>query len=108
MSEIVLHDSNSNVDYRLTFTRDSVRKLESMGFNLEEVGTKPMTMIPLLIRGAFLANHPSVSAKVVESLYDEMSGKESFMEALVEMYSNTLNSLLENNKKGKVKWERVG
>lgn len=108
MSEIVLHDQNSNTDYHLTFTRDSVRKIESMGFNIEEVGTKPVTMLPLLIRGAFMANHPSVSTKVIDELYNEMSDKQSFIEVLAELYAEPINSLLDDNKKGKVKWERVG
>lgn len=108
MSEIVIHDEHSNTDYRLTYTRDSIRKIEAMGFNIGELTDKPMTMIPLLIRGAFLSNHPSVSNKVIDELYDDLDDKESFISVLVELYQEPLTSLVGNTKKGKVKWEKIG
>ena len=42
-------------DYTLEFTRSSVATLEKQGFNIGDISDKPLTTLPTLFAGAFLA-----------------------------------------------------
>ena len=35
-------------EYTLEFTRNSIKKMEAKGFEIDKVGSKPMTMLPAL------------------------------------------------------------
>lgn len=90
-------------EYYLEFDRMSVKRLESMGFNFDLLDDKPVTMIPLFFRGAFLKNHPKEKPNVIDKIFDEISDKDKLIEALAEMYVETLQSLMDEPEKG-VKW----
>ena len=97
-------------EYVLEYNRQSVKTMESQGFVLEELTTKPMTMIPLLFSGAFIKNHSGkdgVKRKVVDEIFNEISDKTALMEALMEMYAETLATLTEDNGEGNVTWAMV-
>ena len=47
--------SYKGVDYTLEFTRKSIEIMEHKGFVLSDISEKPMTILPTLFRGAFLA-----------------------------------------------------
>ena len=97
-------------EYILEYNRQSVKSMESQGFVLEELTTKPMTMIPLLFSGAFIKNHSGkdgVKRKVVDEIFNEISDKTALMEALMEMYAETLSTLTEDNGEGNVTWAMV-
>ena len=64
-------------------------------------------MIPLLFSGAFIKNHSGkggVSRKVVDEIFDGIDDKAALMEALMEMYAETLGSLTDGNGEGNVTW----
>ena len=97
-------------EYVLEYNRQSVKTMESQGFVLEELTTKPMTMIPLLFAGAFIKNHSGkdgVKRKVIDEIFEEIGDKTALMEALMEMYADTLGSLTEGNGEGNVTWAMV-
>ena len=97
-------------EYVLEYNRQSVKTLESQGFVLEELTTKPMTMIPLLFSGAFIKNHSGkdgVKRKVVDEIFNEINDKTALMEALMEMYADTLSTLTEENGEGNATWALV-
>ena len=97
-------------EYVLEYNRQSVKTMESQGFVLEELTTKPMTMIPLLFAGAFIKNHSGkdgVKRKVVDEIFNEINDKTALMEALMEMYADTLSTLTEENGEGNVTWAMV-
>ena len=97
-------------EYVLEYNRQSVKTMESQGFVLEELTTKPMTMIPLLFSGAFIKNHSGkdgVKRKVVDEIFNEINDKTALMEALMEMYADTLSTLTEDNGEGNVTWAMV-
>ncbi len=97
-------------EYVLEYNRQSVKTMESQGFVLEELTTKPMTMIPLLFSGAFIKNHSGkdgVKRKVIDEIFDELPDKTALMEALMEMYAETLSTLTEDNSEGNVTWAMV-
>ena len=97
-------------EYVLEYNRQSVKTMESQGFVLEELTTKPMTMIPLLFAGAFIKNHSGkdgVKRKVVDEIFEEIGDKTALMEALMEMYADTLSTLTEGSGEGNATWAMV-
>lgn len=84
--------------YCLEYTRASVKYMEQMGFNPNDVGDKMMTRLPQLFRGAFIAHHPDVKNKVVDTIYDTMDDKVGLYKCLFEMFSDPYNEMLESPK----------
>ena len=106
MSKINL--TYGKTEYTLEYSRQSVKTMESQGFVLEELTAKPMTMIPLLFSGAFIKNHRGAKRKVIDEIFDNIENKTGLMEALMEMYAETLSSLTEDTQgEGNVSWAMV-
>lgn len=91
-------------EYELEYSRQSVKTMESRGFILDEISSKPMTMIPLLFEGAFIKNCPGVKRKVMDEIYDGIGDKTGFIQALAELYAETLSTLTESTSEGNVSW----
>ena len=105
MSKIVLiHDKK---EYELEFNRQSVKMMESQGFVLDEITSKPMTMIPLLFSGAFIKNCKGTKRVVIDEIFDSISDKTGLMQALMEMYADTLSTLTDSVGEGNVTWTLV-
>lgn len=99
-------------EYTLEYSRQSVKTMENQGFILEELTAKPANMIPLLFAGAFIKNHSGkngVKRKVIDEIFEEIDDKAALLEALMEMYAETLSSLTEGNNSGEgnVSWAMV-
>jgi hypothetical protein len=97
-------------EYILEYNRQSVKTMENQGFVLEELTKKPANMIPLLFAGAFIKNHSGkngVSRKVIDEIFDGIDDKTALMEALMEMYADTLSTLTDSNGEGNVTWALV-
>lgn len=93
--------------YVLEYTRGTVRDMEADGFDPSVIDSKPMTMIPMLIEGAFRKNHPFTKTATVDKIYQSIPRKEEFVRHLIEMYNEPLNSLIEEPEdgEGNVAWE---
>lgn len=95
-------------DYVLEYSRQSVKTMEAQGFNLEEITSKPMTMIPMLFSGAFIKNHKGMKRALVDEIYEEIGDKTNFMSALMDMYAETLSALTDDkDNEGNVAWAVV-
>ena len=109
MSKIVLNYEGK--EYDLEYSRQSVKMMESQGFVLDEITSKPMTMIPMLFAGAFIKNHSGkdgVKRKVIDEIFDNIADKNGLMEVLMEMYAETLSTLTESNDgEGNATWAVV-
>ncbi len=105
MSKIAL--TFENKEYVLEYNRQSVRQMEGQGFVLDEIASKPVTMIPLLFEGAFIKNCRGVKRKVISDIYEAIGDKTGLLEALMEMYAETLSTLTEENAEGNVSWAIV-
>lgn len=92
------------MDYTLEYTRSSIKQMEANGFNIQTVGDKPMTMLPMLFEGAFIARHKFTKPKVIHEIYDAMNDKQGLIGKLVEMYNECLESLLDDPKQGNLTW----
>lgn len=106
MSKITLNYNEK--DYTLEYNRQSVRMMESQGFVLEQISTKPVTMIPMMFQGAFIKNHRGMKRALIDEIYDEVADKSGLLNALMEMYAETLSSLTDENEvEGNAIWAVV-
>jgi hypothetical protein len=90
-------------DYTLEFTRQTVVQTEAMGFNANDIDTKPITSLSILFRGAFLAHHRDTRVSEIDKILEGMS-KEGLLQALAELYYEPIRVLMEDNSKNAVKW----
>ena len=103
MSKIVL--KHNNKEYVLEYNRQSVKQIEGQGFVLDDISTRPMTMIPLLFQGAFIKNCKGTKRAVIDEIYDGIGNKLDFISVLGEMYAETLSTLTDDSDEGNVTWE---
>ena len=106
MSKITL--TYDNKEYELEYNRQSVRTMEAQGFVLDEISSKPVTMIPRLFTGAFIKNHKGIKRSLMDEMYDELSDKTGLISALMEMYVDTLSTLTDDKENaGNATWVMV-
>lgn len=91
-----------NEEYVLEFSRNSVKTMEQQGFVLDQISEKPMTMIPLLVYGAFMKNNKGIKRSLVDEIYEHITdkvgdGENGFIQVLLEMYAETVNVLTDGS-----------
>lgn len=82
-------------DYTLEFTRRTVAEMEKKGFIASDITDKPMTMLPALFAGAFLAHHRFIKEYVINDIYSKLTNKEDLIGKLAEMYNEPILTLVE-------------
>lgn len=88
--------------YTLEFNRATVRQMEQNGFTLDKLGEQPMTMIPMLVQGAFVKNHRFIQRDLIDEIYAHIKNKvgngddNGFIHALGEMYAETVSELMDD------------
>ncbi len=95
-------------NYTLEFTRKSIEIMERQGFVISDIVDKPMSTLPALFAGAFLANHKWVKREVIDEIYEQMPNKQELLQKLAEMYNEPLEALMEDpeeNEGNVVNWE---
>lgn len=106
--QLVINDPVSGVTYTLEYTRKSVEMMEKQGFIADDVEKKPMTMLPALFAGAFLAHHRFVKREIIDSIYKKLTNKDKLIEKLVEMYNEPIMTLLtepeQEGNEGNLNW----
>ena len=102
MSKITM--TYNKTEYVLEYNRQSVKTMEGQGFRLEEITAMPMTMIPLLFQGAFYKNHRGIKRNLIDEIYEGIGDKTALMQALMEMYAETLSTLTDDTGEGNVTW----
>lgn len=92
-------------EYTLEYTRNTVRQMERRGFVADDIASKPMTVLPDLFAGAFLANHSQIKRAKIDEIYACMGDKQKLIGALTDMYNATIETLLDEPEEGKnVSW----
>lgn len=95
---ITLYFEDTGKTYTLEFSIDTVRQAERAGFDIDEIGSKPMTMIPELFYWAFKMHHPNISKEKTEHiLFEDIGGLnriEGFAERLRDLYYQPFLSLM--------------
>lgn len=82
-------------EYTLEFTRRTVAEMEKKGFIASDITDKPMTTLPALFAGAFLAHHRFVKGDVIDNIYSKLTKKEDLIGKLAEMYNESILTLVE-------------
>ena len=105
----ILKIAYNGKQYDLGFTRNAVVTMERNGFNIHEIADKPMTMIPMFWEGAFMAYNKGIKRNVMDEIYQNIRDKQGLIEALTELYAETLNTLTDEPEeaKGNATWEIV-
>lgn len=86
-------------DYTLEYSRNAVKMMEDQGFVLDELGSKPVTMIPILVYYSFHKHHQGIKRSLVDEIYANIQQKfgndeeNGFVQVLLEMYAETVNTL---------------
>ena len=93
-------------EYCLEYTRKSVEMMERNGFRASDIQDKPMTTLPALFAGAFLANHRYVKQDVIDAIFAKMPNKMELIGKLAEMYNEPIMSLIDEpeESEGNVMW----
>ena len=93
-------------EYTLEYTRRTVAEMEKKGFVAADITDKPMTTLPDLFAGAFLAHHRLVKREVIDNIYTKLTKKEDLIGKLAEMYNEPIMALVEEPEedKGNVNW----
>lgn len=87
-------------DYCLEFTRKTIRRMEENGFVASRFTEAPMTILPDLFAGSFLANHRFTDRKVIDEIYDQMKDKGALIDTLSKMYNEPIESLMADGDEG--------
>ena len=94
-------------EYTLCLTRESVKKIENLGFNIQSFIQKPITYQDVLWYGGFTANHadvnPNLAIKLMETYKQEGGDVNEVLEFLAEEYSNFVNAPTDTALKKKAK-----
>lgn len=101
-----LHFTFDGKDYTLEFTRRTVAEMEKKGFIASDITDKPMTTLPALFAGAFLAHHRFVKEDIINDIYSKLTKKEDLIGKLAEMYNEPILALVEEPEKaeGNLDW----
>lgn len=93
-------------EYTLEYTRRTVAEMEKKGFIASDITDKPMTTLPALFAGAFLAHHRFVKEDVINDIYSKLTKKEDLIGKLAEMYNEPIMALVEEpeENEGNVNW----
>lgn len=94
-------------DYTLEFTRKSIETMERQGFIVSEVTEKPVSTLPVLFAGAFLAHHRYLKKDTIDRIFDKLTNKQDLIGKLAEMYSEPIMALMDEpgGTEGNVEWE---
>lgn len=107
--QLTINDPVSGVTYTLEFTRKTIELMEKTGFVAADMERKPITLLPALFAGAFLAHHRFVKRDVIDAIYAKLNHKDELIGALVEMYNEPLMALLDEpeqeNDEGNLSWK---
>ncbi len=95
-------------NYTLEYTRKSIETMEKQGFVISQVSDKPMSVLPTLFRGAFIAHHKFVKTDVIDKIFAKMTNREELFTTLVEMYNEPIVALMDEpeSDEGNIDWAK--
>lgn len=96
-------------EYTLAYTLRTIKQMSDNGFNINEAVSNPISGIPQLFAGAFLAYHRTTPKDKIDEIWAQIEHKEDFINALSSMYNEPVEKLFgepaEDSKKAT--WEVV-
>lgn len=106
-------------EFTLEFNRKTVVKAEKAGLNLQEIDSKPMTMVGIMFWAAFLYHHPWITQEQTDKILDEQFGGveglgtiendegENLVAHLGRLYSEPFSTLIPSDEEGIVNPPKV-
>lgn len=96
-------------DYTLEFTKNSVKEMELRGFVASEVIEKPLTVLPSMFAGAFIANHRFTKRKIIDAIFSQIDDKAELINSLAAMYALVIDEFVDELSKAHngLPWKRV-
>lgn len=93
-------------EYTLGFTRKSIETMERQGFVARDIAVRPMSTLPALFAGAFLAHHRFVKKEVIDTIFSKLTNKDELLEKLAEMYNEPLEAMMNDpeESEGNLTW----
>lgn len=93
--------------YTLEFTRKSIEILEKRGFKITDIQEKPVSTLPMLFAGAFIAHHKFAKPEVIEEIFSKLKNKEELLGKLAEMYNEPILAMMDEpeESEGNLDWE---
>lgn len=95
MNKQLRFTTNDGKEYVLEFTRKTVEQMERQGFIATQITEKPMTTLPTLFAGAFLANHRWVKKDEIDEIFSKLKNKQELIGKLAEMYNEPIMTLVD-------------
>lgn len=94
-------------EYTLEYTRKSIELMERRGFKISDIQDKPVTTLPALFAGAFLAHHKFVKPEVTDEIFAKLKNKDELLTKLAEMYNEPILAMLDETEdsEGNLDWE---
>lgn len=94
-------------EYTLEFTRKSIEILEKRGFKITDIQEKPVSTLPMLFAGAFIAHHKFAKPEVIEEIFSKLKNKEELLGKLAEMYNEPILAMMDEpeESEGNLDWE---
>jgi len=93
-------------EFTLEYTRKTIETMERQGFLASDIIEKPMSTLPALFAGAFLAHHRFVKREVIDRIFEKMTNRQELIGKLAEMYNEPIESLMNDPEEdeGNVTW----
>ena len=94
-------------EYTLEYTRKSIEIMEKRGFKITDVQDKPVSTLPALFAGAFLAHHKFVESDVIDDIFSKLTKREELLSKLAEMYNEPILAMMDEpeESEGNLDWE---
>lgn len=80
-------------EYKLGFSKRTVRQLERNGFKIDDVGDKPTTYFPVLFYGAFLKYQPRMKEEDAMALLGKIKDMSGLSRKLIELYQEPAEAM---------------
>ena len=99
----------NGADYYMEFDRATAEATEKeLGVSVSDLTAMRITVFPSLFHGSLLKHHPNMKQKTVDMLFEKLAGKRELYAKLVEMYVETIQTLLDEPAEGEaVSWAEV-
>lgn len=93
---MALNINYNGKSYKAEFDRATARQYAADGHKLQDVWENPLIAIVPFVYCAFKKNHPAISVKKAEEIYDALpkSKKSAFLTKLVESYGDAIKGLV--------------
>lgn len=80
-------------EYTLGFNRKTAEAAQRAGLDIDELSTKPLVQVPLLVYWAFQMNHSNIKKSKTEEIYSKIGDKTGLLNALATDFISTYKDL---------------